>query len=129
MDKRTTPGKYVPSGEKRSTFKCGTCDFMADYCTWQAHDGSKGHWCPKCKDKNVKSAVTEHEVDVLKYVKGTNEIKCCGRWMQCNSFTNTCDQCGKDYNGAGQELAPRSQWGEETGETASDIMMGGDYEW
>lgn len=27
-----------------------------------------------------------------------------------------CPKCGRSYNGAGQELAPRSQWGEETGE-------------
>ncbi len=34
---------------------------------------------------------------------------------------NTCD-CGRDYNAFGQILAPRSQWGEETGESLSDIL-------
>lgn len=35
-----------------------------------------------------------------------------------------CDRCGAEYNSAGQLLAPRSQWGEETGETAADYDRG-----
>jgi len=46
----------------------------------------------------------------------------CGREVMLYSFTNACD-CGRDYNMSGQELAPRSQWGEETGESASDILQ------
>ncbi len=60
-------------------------------------------------------------------------IRCgCGQEVYCSGFTNTCD-CGRDYNHAGQQLAPRSQWGEETGESLSDILAadtdpwGGDY--
>lgn len=45
----------------------------------------------------------------------------CGREVLCDRFTNTCD-CGADYNFAGQRLADRSQWGEETGESLSDIL-------
>ena len=49
--------------------------------------------------------------------------KCaCGSHVDLDGFTNTCDRCGRDYNSAGQLLAPRSQWGEETGETASEIL-------
>jgi hypothetical protein len=49
--------------------------------------------------------------------------KCvCGDHVELEHFTNTCGRCGRDYNSAGQELAPRSQWGEETGETAADIL-------
>lgn len=33
-----------------------------------------------------------------------------------NGFANECE-CGTEYNGFGQKLAPRSQWGYETGET------------
>ena len=40
----------------------------------------------------------------------------------CDSFTNTCE-CGRDYSFDGSLLAPRSQWGYETGETASDILI------
>ena len=49
----------------------------------------------------------------------------CGADVSLDGFTNTC-RCGADYNSAGQHLAPREQWGEETGETAADILRGGD---
>lgn len=39
----------------------------------------------------------------------------CGDEIWCYDFTQTCS-CGVDYNMSGQRLAPRSQWGEETGE-------------
>ena len=39
----------------------------------------------------------------------------CGQLIYLSNFTNTCDKCGADYNSAGTLLAPRSQWGEETG--------------
>ena len=61
-------------------------------------------------------------------IRGWNEyavIICpdCGRRVTLHGFTNTCE-CGADFNAEGAKLAPRSQWGEETGETASDILMG-----
>jgi ribosomal protein L37E len=60
------------------------------------------------------------------------EIKCrCGRKLVLwSAWLNTCSNCGQDYNGFGQALAPRSQWGEETGEHPADVAMGGytDYE-
>lgn len=47
-------------------------------------------------------------------------IKCdCGEKLECSGFTTTCN-CGRDYNWNGTELAPRSQWGEETGEHWTD---------
>jgi len=49
-------------------------------------------------------------------------IECgCGRKVECYGFTTTCD-CGRDYNWNGDLLAPREQWGEETGEHLSDIL-------
>jgi hypothetical protein len=45
----------------------------------------------------------------------------CKAHVVLSGFTNTCD-CGADYNMSGQRLADRAQWGEETGETASDIL-------
>lgn len=44
-------------------------------------------------------------------------IRCeCGKHVTlCDSWANECD-CGLEFNGSGQLLAPRSQWGEETGE-------------
>lgn len=45
----------------------------------------------------------------------------CGEQVALSNFTNTC-ACGADYNSSGQLLAPRYQWGEETGESLSDIL-------
>ena len=46
----------------------------------------------------------------------------CGEEVELTGFTNTCSGCGRDYNWAGQALAPRELWGEETGEHPSDIL-------
>ena len=49
-------------------------------------------------------------------------VECvCGYTLELWEFTNTC-VCGRDYSFDGGILAPRSQWGEETGETAADIL-------
>lgn len=45
----------------------------------------------------------------------------CGREVVLDSFTCPCD-CGRDYNQSGQLLAPRSQWGEDTGESLGDVL-------
>jgi hypothetical protein len=45
----------------------------------------------------------------------------CGREVFLDGFTCPCD-CGRDYNQSGHLLAPRSQWGEETGESLADIL-------
>ena len=47
----------------------------------------------------------------------------CGTEVELTGFTCTCPGCGRDYNSSGNELASRAQWGEETGETAADILM------
>lgn len=46
----------------------------------------------------------------------------CGAEVELFGFTNTCDRCERDYNSAGQQLAPRRFWGEETGESLADIL-------
>jgi hypothetical protein len=45
-------------------------------------------------------------------------VECtCGHVVECHgSWANECDHCGTEFNGSGQRLAPRSHWGEETGE-------------
>ncbi len=49
-------------------------------------------------------------------------VQCsCGEEVDCLEFTNTCERCRKDYNFNGALLAPRHQWGEETGEHWSEI--------
>lgn len=51
----------------------------------------------------------------------------CGHQVKLLEFTNTC-VCGRDYNASGQLLAPRSQWGGETGESISDILSAGHHQ-
>lgn len=38
------------------------------------------------------------------------------------TMTNTCEKCGTDYNMSGQRLAPREQWGWDTGESLGEIL-------
>lgn len=51
-------------------------------------------------------------------------IKCsCGSRLELwSSWANPCDRCHREWNSDGSELAPRSQWGEETGETQADFI-------
>jgi hypothetical protein len=44
-------------------------------------------------------------------------ITCCNRELVLySSWANECPHCHREFNGSGQALAPRSCWGEETGE-------------
>ena len=62
----------------------------------------------------------EHEY--ANWAKVYPVVRCpCGEDVDCQSFTNECD-CGADYNFNGTRLAPRSQWGEETGESWWEII-------
>lgn len=58
------------------------------------------------------------------------EIVCrCGNKVELvDAFTNTCPDCGQEFNGFGQALAPRCVWGEETGESLADIFSTYDEE-
>ena len=55
---------------------------------------------------------------IVKYkIRKVNDGMCeCGATVSLPNFTNECS-CGRLYNSWGQELAPREQWGEETGES------------
>ena len=44
---------------------------------------------------------------------------CEARVVLESEWANACPSCGREYNGCGQLLAPRSQWGEESGEPGS----------
>ena len=120
--KRVIEGKHIPTGEKLTLWRCDTCGFEGTTGTWKAHDGEEGHWCYKCRERSVKSPLRDVEVDELRWERGYTEVKCCGAWLLCDRFTNTCERCHADYNGSGQLLAPREQWGEETGESVADIL-------
>jgi len=120
---RKTPGKCVPNGRKHNVWHCAHCDFKGTTGTWKAPDGEEGHWCYVCAKQGIKSPLKTIQVDSLDWVCGKVEVKCCGEWLDCSGFTNTCYYCGCDYNHAGQQLAPRHMWGEETGETVAEILM------
>lgn len=119
--KRTIPGKYVPNGTFSSLWQCD-CGFEGTTGTWKAHDGEEGTWCYACAKREVKSPLRTIQVENETYVKGYTEVLCCGHWLRCEGFTTTCEHCGSDFNWNGTRLAPREQWGEETGETATDIL-------
>lgn len=51
----------------------------------------------------------------------------CGRRVHLLEFTNTC-VCGRDYGMSGELLAPRSQWGWETGESLGEILAIGHHQ-
>lgn len=61
-------------------------------------------------------------------VPAVGECDRCGEDVHLHGFTNTCE-CGADYNMSGQLLACRSQWGEETGESLSDILSADTSGW
>lgn len=53
-------------------------------------------------------------------------VDCKEKVFISKAFVSTCGYCGTDYNAVGQKLAPRDQWGEETGENLFDMMNGSD---
>lgn len=122
MEKRITKGSYVPTGRMVKMWHCGTCGFTGTCGTWKAIDGEKGTWCYKCAEKGVKSALKDVEVPEKMWQKGLVEVNCCGVWIECHGTTSSCQNCGKEFNISGQELAPREQWGEETNETSDDFF-------
>jgi hypothetical protein len=44
------------------------------------------------------------------------KCSCGGKVELISSWANECPKCGTEYNGFGQQLAPRSEWGWETNE-------------
>lgn len=56
------------------------------------------------------------------YMEPADLLCDCGETVQLYGNTNTCPKCHRDYNMSGQLLAPRSQWGWDTGESLSEIL-------
>jgi hypothetical protein len=80
-----------------------------------------------CRDRVADGGMIDE--GVAKYQWIVNDpaiIECvrCSKNVTLHGFTNTCI-CGADYNLSGQLLADRKDWGDETGETAGEILMGG----
>ncbi len=88
---------------------------------------SEGHYCctHPTSTVTVRPPLTVENCDDCNRILDRS-LKCgCGRRVHLTgsrSDTYPCD-CGADYNGSGQRLAPREQWGEETGEHPADIYL------
>lgn len=67
----------------------------------------------------IDNGIVPYTTSWIEHAQGKCE---CGHIITLATFTNTCEKCGRDYSISGQSLAPRSQWGEETGESLQDIL-------
>jgi hypothetical protein len=76
----------------------------------------------KCQAGELPVRFKGIESFTVSYTQPTVGLCDCGQKVELDGFTNTCEGCGTDYNWAGQQLAPRQFWGEETGEDLSDIL-------
>ena len=67
--------------------------------------------------------LSEPRYDIENVLLSRGSIECdCGCEVDLfSSWANSCPSCPMEFNGSGQALSPRSQWGEETGETDSDL--------
>ena len=83
---------------------------------------------PHTKRTGLRSSLSEYGRIIRPREAGVPGIlRCdCGEelFMYSPGADVECEKCGADYNSAGQRLADRSQWGEETGETAADYDAG-----
>ena len=78
---------------------------------------------PKVIRKETVEVYNPHTFDT--YKKLAVVVECfCGEEVVCSGFTNTCYECGADYNDNGDQLVDRKYWGEETGENWKDIVGG-----
>lgn len=91
----------------------------------EGHDGYRPVYCTGRWEEYALSKGVVEERKHTHTTPAVGECNGCGRDVELHGFTNTC-ACGIDYNMSGQQLAHRSQWGEETGESVSDIL-GIDY--
>lgn len=74
-------------------------EFYCRKCGYEADTEHKEYECPKCGSSDVFNS---------------SFITCsCGSRVYLGGFTNECDECGKLYNGFGQELAPVDEWDPE----------------
>ena len=123
--------KVVEIVTHRLFFQAIGCSVGTGYSFECSEDGtidlSKVSACGQDSYNKVKDNRTEYLAPVVEtsehsYTEPRIGRCDCGCEVWLDRFTNTCESCGIDYNSAGQELAPRDQWGEETGESLSDIL-------
>lgn len=73
-----------------------------------------------------RGVLRHHTQNVVHDASGT--CACGQHGVLDDAWANTCSSCGREYNAFGQLLAHRSRWGEETGESVSEMQLGYDPE-
>ena len=68
------------------------------------------------RSKRVTEADAVSGLDFVRTIPALNHCICGNIFEIYDPFAESCPNCRREYNGCGQLLAPRSQWGEETGE-------------
>jgi hypothetical protein len=127
-----TPRRTVPHVERRREFEwkdCPGAGFSFDLDNNDeiiVTDGNRENVARCLKDGGA--TLYDNGINVIEWEHVEPAVgRCsCGREVTLDTSPagNDCG-CGRIYNSSGQELAPRSQWGEETGETYADIVQGG----
>lgn len=79
-------------------------------CGWVGKTEPKDGMCVRCKNSGLDG-----------WMKIVTVVRCCNSDIQCHGDV-ACPRCGTEYNSAGQELADRRYWGEETGESLAEIL-------
>ena len=77
---------------------------------------ANGEWTDRYHEPEIQRSVNRYTEPAI------IQCECCERHVPLSGFTNGC-MCGAMYNMSGQMLADPSFWGEETGESAADILM------
>ena len=67
----------------------------------------------KCVATGTGSVRVEH---ISFWAPAEGKCECGAKVVLSDSWANQCPKCPREFNKSGQLLAPRSQWGEETGE-------------
>lgn len=111
---------------------CGFCKNkgnlpgMVDQEEQKDKDASESHDSDDDSDDDDKKESSVHMADVPPPAEPTNVFPCktCGTQLERYRGEGDirCPNCGTEHNSFGQRLAPRSQWGEETGESYGDII-------
>lgn len=96
------------------------CDENGNVIVAEMFPEAQGHlaYCVEHPTEYFPPVLKDFSRDIRHCAVG--ECNRCGLHVALQGFTNTCE-CGAEYNSAGQELAPRECWGEETGEHPADI--------
>lgn len=94
------------------------------------YDGVPKHKsCRSCDFEGTREDLEDHAEKTDHYKMPVTVAHCpCGSTVHCDGFTSTCGECGRDYGGNGDILAPRSQWGAETGESWRDVLEVDEHE-